>query len=107
MAEQHKKEEEEKDDDDDWEDDDNDDGWEEICSSRPITTLMDPPWPTGTYYEMFGGGPEGGYFVMPDGTVYSVSRTWFEPFIPRKLEGARLIFKTDSQDIRYCKLEYE
>lgn len=31
----------------------------------------------GTYYQTFGGGPEGGY-VETENAVYHIKRTWFE-----------------------------
>ena len=48
-----------------------------------------------TYYETFGGGPQGGYFVRTfypiegewKDEVYSVHRTWGNPFTATKLPG--------------------
>ena len=47
-----------------------------------------------TYYQTYGGGPEGGYFVrfIPDedgmprwGGCWRVSRSWGQPFTARKM----------------------
>jgi hypothetical protein len=33
----------------------------------------------GTYYQTYGGGPEGGYFLYKK-NWYAVERTWFKPW---------------------------
>jgi hypothetical protein len=61
-----------------------------FCGEHPH--LQD--FKVATYYQTFGGGPEGGYLVMPDGDVYETKRTWGEPFdLPKKLEGKKLLRK--------------
>ena len=49
-----------------------------------------------TYYQTYGGGPEGGYWVRefyningsdPRQEVYSVERSWGEPFKVKKVNG--------------------
>jgi hypothetical protein len=45
-----------------------------------------------TYYQTYGGGPEGGYFYN-GATVYAVSRGWGTPFKARKLKGGLLYQK--------------
>lgn len=42
----------------------------------------------GTYYELYGGGPEGGLVVMPDGTLWSVRRDWNIPWICVRFHGS-------------------
>jgi len=61
-----------------------------FCGEHPH--LQD--FKVATYYQTFGGGPEGGFLVMPDGDVYTTQRTWGEPFdLPKKLEGKKLLRK--------------
>ena len=45
----------------------------------------DPDFKDAIFYRTFGGGPEGGYVVKPDGSTWEVSRTWGTMFIPRAL----------------------
>jgi len=61
-----------------------------FCGEHPHLQDFKP----ATYYQTFGGGPEGGYLVMPDGEVYTTQRMWGTPFdLPRKLEGKKLLRK--------------
>jgi len=49
------------------------------------------PWKeqvTGTYYQTYGGGGDGGYVVSEDGKVYDVARQWYLPWSVMPLPGA-------------------
>lgn len=40
----------------------------------------------GTYYQLYGGGPEGGLFLDTDDNIwYEIDRTWFEPWTIKRL----------------------
>jgi hypothetical protein len=61
------------------------------------------------YYQTFGGGPEGGFFVKyTDDTfeeivgIWSVSRSWGEPFTAKKLVYA-LNIQEQGGEIRLVK----
>lgn len=75
---------------------DDDDGWMNVCEILPFEKRIKDErfWPA-TYYVTHGGGPEGGYIVMPNGDVYYVTRDWLQPFVPVKQHGMRLDIKTD------------
>jgi len=85
--------------------------WEEVYSVMKVTPQSFPGMPPGfykgekTYYQTYGGGPEGGYIVkvkMGEGSnlncascdsVYKVQRTWGTPW--------------SYEEIKDCVLEYE
>ena len=53
-----------------------------------------------TYFQTFGGGPEGGYFerVSDDGVeIYAASRSWGVPFTVTRIYG-QLIYTPQSTD---------
>ncbi len=61
--------------------------WEDVYNRPcPFKEFIHPdnkelaPYATGTFYQTYGGGPEGGYVKMPDGTLLGVERTWGQPF---------------------------
>lgn len=61
-----------------------------FCGEHPH--LQD--FKVGTFHQTYGGGPEGGYLTMPDGSVYETKRTWGTPFeVPKKMEGKKLLRK--------------
>jgi hypothetical protein len=69
--------------------------WEEVYLVKPVTRELfsDEELVSGyTYYQTYGGGPEGGYFVKEDG-VYEASRRWFKEFEVKFLEHKRLEFE--------------
>ena len=78
------------------EEEDDDDGWTNVYETLPFKDYIEDEtyWPA-TYYVTHGGGPEGGYIVMPNGDVYYVTRTWSKPFVPVKEVGMSLEIKTD------------
>jgi len=59
----------------------NDDEWEEVYSTEE--------WIEGTYYQTYGGGPEGGYLVLHNGDVFSIERSWFERFTSDKCKNVK------------------
>lgn len=91
------------------------DGWEEVYEVVEGVDDLLCEWPSHnrfrttadsvtTYYQTYGGGPEGGYFVKREKPacatgcgceieVYSVKRTWWEPFVGSLLPGYTLEFE--------------
>jgi hypothetical protein len=70
--------------------------WEEVYSVRPVSEVYDDDHAMfqkdAKYYQTFGGGPEGGYFVTSEdwgSKVYGVRRGWGEPFTLKPLKGVR------------------
>lgn len=51
----------------------------------------------GIYYQTHGGGPEGGY-LQSRGKIYSVSRSWGEPWAVTKVNGVLHFRKNESGD---------
>lgn len=45
------------------------------------------PYHGFTYYQCWGGGPEGGYIENDEGTIFRVERTWCRPFTVEPMEG--------------------
>ena len=83
----------EEEEDEDEEEEDEDDNWLEIYD-RPHS--FEPycgdhehlqPYKAFTYYNCWGGGPEGGYITGPDNQIYEVNRTWGTPFTVERIEG--------------------
>lgn len=65
-----------------------------FCGEHPH--LQD--FKTATYYQTYGGGPEGGYLVMPDKSVYTTDRNWGTPFsLPEKVEGELNVCKMNGE----------
>ena len=84
--------------------------WEEVYSVQPVTETLwtedTPLFKRGTtYYQTYGGGPEGGYFVKDveehDGVkihwVYKVSRNWFNPWRYEKIPNAVLEYEPEDE----------
>lgn len=54
-------------------------------------------FPSGIYFQTYGGGPEGGYVIDEFGKLYKVHRDWFKPFTMEKLPDHKLVlFKCDA-----------
>ena len=67
--------------------------WNEVYYATDETLEMGLPY-KGTYYQTFGGGPEGGWLVV--GTdVYDVSRNWFEKWSVKKMAGVLHVVEMD------------
>ena len=65
-----------------------------FCGEHPH--LQD--FKTAIYYQTYGGGPEGGYLVMPDKSVYHTDRNWGTPFShPEKRNGCLIVKKIDGE----------
>lgn len=69
------------DDDDEEEEEEAEDGeseWEEVYHEDKrleVAGMM------GHFYMTYGGGPEGGYFVVKSEKVYKIERSWFTPYV--------------------------
>jgi hypothetical protein len=57
----------------------------------------------GTYYQCGGGGPEYGY-VVKDGRVWFVERSWFEPWNIISLKS--FLIKFHIEDHGHTKIKY-
>ncbi len=79
------------DEDDEWMDVYNVGTFERFCKNQPELQK----YADCTYYQCWGGGPEGGYLRFRfcisgwDDEVYKVNRTWGEPFTVELVTGAR------------------
>ena len=72
------------------------DEWEQVYSVTPFENFVQKGSPCyflrqRTYYQTYGGGPEGGYVVLRSGSVFSVHRDWFIPFSSTKMVQKTLI----------------
>jgi len=63
--------------------------WEEVYSVRDVSEVLKDVhkmWEGAKYYQTFGGGPEGGYFMTPESgflgmeAVFKVRRSWGQPW---------------------------
>jgi hypothetical protein len=78
------------DEDDEWMDVYNVGTFERFCKNQPQLQK----YADCTYYQCWGGGPEGGYLLYRtcetgwDDEVYRVNRTWGEPFTVERVLGA-------------------
>lgn len=81
--------------------------WEDVYSVVPVTSETFAGMPPGfykglkTYYQTFGGGPEGGYIAkMNQGasadTVYRVSRGWFQPWKVEEMKNVVLEYEPEN-----------
>lgn len=73
--------------------------WEEVYSVQDVSanlwTESYPDFHTNTkYYQTFGGGPEGGYFVK-DKKVWKVRRSWYNPWSIEELENTILEYEAE------------
>lgn len=69
------------------EEEEEDDGWMDVYNRpAPFRMFIHPDnedlahLSTGIFYQTYGGGLEGGFVKMPDGTLHKVERTWGIPF---------------------------
>ncbi len=53
------------------------------------------------YYQTYGGGDEGGYFVQ-NGLVYEVNRSWGTPFTVNLLENKTLTYTPEDEMNGIC-----
>ena len=79
---------------DDTSDCESEDEWETVYAVGPAKDLCHPLY-MGTYYQTCGGGPEGGYIVLPDTTVFKIERNWHQPWRTEELEGKALMFEAE------------
>jgi len=96
----HEEEEEEEDEEEDEEEEEEDDNWLEVYdkphSFEPYCGDHEhlQPYKDFTYYNCWGGGPEGGYITGPDNQIYEVNRTWGTPFTAEQVKGKITIRRT-------------
>lgn len=75
--------------------------WEDIYYQGPFVGFCGEhphlqDFKAATFFQTYGGGPEGGYVRMPDGSVYTIQRTWGTPFgLPEKVDGKLEVKKID------------
>ena len=50
---------------------------------------------TGTYYQTYGGGPEGGFLETKDGW-YELDRTWHQPWKVTKRPDIVVLFNSEN-----------
>jgi len=80
--------------------------WEDVYSVQEVTKETFAGMPPGfykgvkTYYQTFGGGPEGGYIVKGQ-TTYRVSRGWFEKWQVEELKNT--IVEYEPEDFKAGK----
>ena len=79
--------------DDDYDDDD--DQWQQVYKIRD-TEVNDLK---SKFYMVYGGGPEGGYFVSGN-RLYNIDRTWGQPWRLERIFGMRLIVNTDGDSVK-------
>lgn len=75
--------------------------WEEVYSVQDVSANLwteDLPLfhDETKYYQTFGGGPEGGYFVRKD-KVWKVRRGWFKPWKIEKLDNVVLEYEKEDE----------
>jgi len=75
--------------------------WEDVYYEGPFVGFCGEhphlqDFKAATFFQTYGGGPEGGYIRMPDGSVYSIQRTWGDPFsLPERVDGKLEVKKID------------
>ena len=80
--------------------------WEDVYSVQDVPTdlwteALSPEFQTETtYYQTFGGGPEGGYFVKGE-AAWRVSRGWFQQWKVEKLKD--VIVEYEPEDYKAGK----
>ena len=52
----------------------------------------------GKFYIVYGGGPEGGYFVSGN-RLYNIDRTWAQPWRRERISGMRLIVNAGGDSV--------
>lgn len=50
---------------------------------------------TGTYYETYGGGPQGGFYQTKDGW-YELDAGWWQPWTVTKRPDISVLFKSEN-----------
>ena len=72
-----------------------DDTYEEVYA---VHQFSDPEAQRqGTYYQTYGGGPEGGYLVTLSG-IWKIHRGWFDRWSYTRCECSGLEFHPENQD---------
>ena len=51
---------------------------------------------TGTYYQTYGGGPEGGFLLSNDNKRYELDRTWYQPWKVTRRSDIIVLFKSEN-----------
>ena len=51
---------------------------------------------TGTYYQTYGGGPEGGFLLSNDNKWYELDRTWHQPWKVTKRPDMVVLFNSEN-----------
>ena len=64
--------------------------WEEVYSVQSLSDI------NKIYYQTYGGGPEGGYFVESN-KVFKVERNWFQPFEIDEIPNAVLEYESSDE----------
>lgn len=77
---------------DKWKEDEDEDEWMEVYSHGSFKDYCGDhehlqQFKHFTYYQCWGGGPEGGYIFNDNDETYQVNRTWGESFKPERVEG--------------------
>lgn len=60
----------------------------------------------GVYFMTYGGGPEGGYVLTPNGNIFEVERNWGKPFSVRKTIYNKMEIMIDDNDRYFIKPTY-
>jgi len=51
-----------------------------------------------TYYNCWGGGPEGGYLTCGEFTVIKINRTWYEPWkVVKRYVGYKIVYREQDE----------
>ncbi len=82
--------------------------WQQIYQRRMFSEVGGDI--EGTYYETYGGGPEGGYVVTSELQVYEVSRNWGEPWITQLMSSDCVLHvrpMPDAPSPDYCEYRLE
>lgn len=51
---------------------------------------------TGTYYQTYGGGPEGGFLLSNDNKWYELDRTWHQPWKVTRRSDIVVLFNSEN-----------
>jgi hypothetical protein len=78
--------------------DPSDDGWETVYYKGPFSKFTGDSFPEVhhfTYYQTYGGGPEGGYIT--DGTeIFAVHRSWFTLWSLTVIKGKTIEYEEEN-----------
>ena len=80
--------------------------WEEVYSVEDVSDVLDDVhkmWGGAKYYQTFGGGPEGGYFVTPESgflgvkALFKVRRGWGQPWKIDPIKNTTLEYEPEDE----------